>query len=148
MRPFPMRPERQPRCIRCGAEEPPAHVANSWPKAGEWGLPSSWYHGSSNKGCFFQVIHDYATHVRDTCSGLSSSLWDHWDLKTKFFQVCRTMGMMIMMIMMVHQPFVMTIQPWRQVKKRSPTMTQSRQRVSLSTAKTIASIPPKPQCQG
>ena len=50
---------------------------------------------------------------------------------------------MIMMIMMVHQPFVMTIQPWRQVKKRSPTMTQSRQRVSLSTAKTIASIPPQ-----
>ena len=50
---------------------------------------------------------------------------------------------MMMIMMILHQPFVMPVQTWRQLKKRSPTMTQSRQKVSLSRAKSPA--PPAPQ---
>ena len=62
--PFPMRPERQPGCIRCGAEVPPAYVARPSPKAGEWGVRGRGF--TVHPVCFFlqvQVFYDYATRM-------------------------------------------------------------------------------------
>ena len=47
------------------------------------------------------------------------------------------------MSMMARQPFVMKVLSWRQVRKRFPTMTHSRQTVSPTAAKTPAPIPPQ-----